>query len=461
MTQRMLVQQYEALTFQDRGFTDFWFNGGVGSGKTHLAARWIERQINDQPSFALGFIGANDYDQLNMAVLPPLLSYLEDACQVNHVMNKRPPAEWGGGFPRELSHRNILSLSTGHQFICKSMKDKGFNIPGVQIALWWIDEIGYVPLSAMQLIRERRRQPGTTHCGLVTGTPGGPDHFTFLNYMNQSTKLRRHGFTTAKTVEAVEAGYITRDYYELLKSQYSKRKGMARLEGEVVDSEMLRAYESHSSAQWPLGNVRFGNPFNDNKPGPAKNMPLTLMCDFNAVKRCIWEIGQYDHKRTHVFDEVALETTRVEVMLNEVLRKFGRWDAGFHIFGDASGTRAEMSSGTACFEAMRMILASKGIRSSFYVQKDNPNRSDRIEAMNAALCNFGGERTLTYDEKNCPHLHLDLLRVGYDGVKLIDNGDDDRTHASDGVGYHIHKIRPVRGPSHVPISGHGTDSRRY
>lgn len=459
MIQRMLVQQYEALTFQDRGFTDFWFDGGVGSGKTHIAPRWLERQMEEQPTWAIGFIGANDYDQLNMATLPPLLNYMGEK-GVDHVMHKRPPASWKGGFPRELPHKNILSFSTGHQFICKPMKAKGFNIPGVQIWGWWIDEVGDCPLEAMQKIRERRRQPGTNHCGLVTGTPGGPDHFTFKDYMNPGTRLPRHGFTVAKTIEAVEAGYISMDYFQLLKKTYSKRKGAARLDGEVVDSEQLRAYESHSSEAYPAGNACLVNPFNDFKPGMNPKMPIGIFCDFNAVKKCIWVLGQYDHQRTHVEDEVALETTRVQVMMGEVFRKYGRWQAGFHFYGDASGTRDELTSGSSCFEVLRGICHIEKVRASFYTKKANPTRSDRIEAMNTSLCSYDNFRALTYNPHKAPELHLDFLRVGWDGVKLMDNGDPDRTHAGDGLGYHVEYVRPVRGPSYAPISGHGSESRR-
>jgi hypothetical protein len=190
---RVLSQQYETFTFQDRGFTDFWFDAGVGTGKTFIATRWIHRQIKEQPAFALGFIGANDYDQLNMAVMAPLMAYF-DEIGIGYVLHQRPPKSWPkGGYPRALPHHNILSLSTGHQFICKPMKGKRFNIPGVQIAYWWVDEVGDCPHEAMQKLRERRRQPGTYWRGLVTGTPAGFDHFTYTDYMATGTRLPRHG----------------------------------------------------------------------------------------------------------------------------------------------------------------------------------------------------------------------------------------------------------------------------
>ena len=85
--------------------------------------------------------------------------------------------------------------------------------------------------------------------------------------------------------------------YNLLKAQYSKRKGQARLDGQVVDSEMLRAYESHDSAK----NCIELNPFSE-KPGtgPAEDLPIHIMCDFNPVKRCIWELGNSDSRHTYV-----------------------------------------------------------------------------------------------------------------------------------------------------------------
>jgi hypothetical protein len=446
---RLLTQQYEALTFQDRGLTDFWFDAGVGTGKTYVASRWVYRQIREQPRHVVGFIGANEYDQLNQAVLPPLLEFLDER-GIDWVIHKSPPTSWNvrSPFPR---HKNILTLRTGHQFICKCLREKRFHIAGVQIGYWWIDEIGDVPEEAFQKIRERRRQPGANLLGLVTGTPGGPAHFTFRHYMNPGTRLPNHSYAKARTLDGVKAGWLPMRYYEELKATMSKRRALARLEGEVVDSEQLRAYESHDSK---INCTRL-NRLNGNKAGLNPNIPIGIFCDFNPVKVCIWELGQFDFTHTHVFDEVALETTRVEVMLKEVLRRYGNWPSGFHIFGDASGTRDEMSSGMACYDTIKQILSSRRIRHTVTVPRANPHVSDRIEAVNASLCAYDGSVKFTYDDQKCKHLHLDFLRVGWDGVRLQDGGDPDRTHASDGVGYHIVAIRPVRGPSYVPLAGHG------
>ena len=113
-----------------------------------------------------------------------------------------------------------------------------------------------------------------------------------------------------------------------------------------------------------------------------------------------------------------------------------------------------MTSGNACFERIRELCARDKIRAQFFTPKANPTKVDRIEAMNAVLCAYDGSVKLTYSRQRCPHLHLDMLRVGWDGFNLLDNGDDDRTHGSDAVGYHEAICHPVRGPGYVPIAGH-------
>ena len=35
----VITQQYETFTFQDRGYTDWWFDAGAGTGKTFIACR--------------------------------------------------------------------------------------------------------------------------------------------------------------------------------------------------------------------------------------------------------------------------------------------------------------------------------------------------------------------------------------------------------------------------------------
>ena len=83
--------------------------------------------------------------------------------------------------------------------------------------------------------------------------------------------------------------------------------------------------------------------------------------------------------------------------------------------------------------------------SAYGIQKRVPNRNpaekDRINSMNAMLCNSKGNRRVLINPNRCKNLIRDLEQVSYkDGSVQIDKGKDiNLTHSSDSLGYMIER----------------------
>ena len=65
----------------------------------------------------------------------------------------------------------------------------------------------------------------------------------------------------------------------------------------------------------------------------------------------------------------------------------------------------------------------------------NPAVKDRVNCVNAMLCNHAGERRLLIDE-SCKELIKDLEQVTWD-ADSVDKSDGKRSHLSDALGYVI------------------------
>ncbi|MFZ6655925.1 hypothetical protein [Undibacterium sp. TJN19] len=107
------------------------------------------------------------------------------------------------------------------------------------------------------------------------------------------------------------------------------------------------------------------------------------------------------------------------------------------VYPDASGQSRKTSNAS---ESDLSLLRKAGF--TVVVDATNPAVKDRINSMNAMLCNTYGERRLLVNTNKCPKFTLCLERQIYD-----DKGDPDKKggfdHTNDGGGYFIVKRYPV------------------
>ncbi len=207
----------------------------------------------------------------------------------------------------------------------------------------------------------------------------------------------------------------------------------------VLDPKTFRQ-EYQASFEGAVGRVYY--PYNaETHQDPSieieQGLPLILCCDFN-VDPCVWLICQSDGKRVWVIDEVVKRGTSTVEMAREVLRRYGDHKKGIIVYGDATGGRRSTAG-----KSDYALLHEMGFTAQ-RIPRQNPPVKDRVNAVNSMLCNTRGEVRLTHHPR-CRYLRRDLETVTWQKDSTdIDKTDNERTHASDALGYFIAKEFPVR-----------------
>ena len=157
-------------------------------------------------------------------------------------------------------------------------------------------------------------------------------------------------------------------------------------------------------------------------------------------------------KRINILDELFLRNANTPEACREFINRTQNWQQGpihVHVYGDASGNaRQTGGAGTRTdYEVIRRCFSGEpGYTLVFRTKAANPAVKDRVNAVNAALCNSRGERACLVNPR-CKHLIRDLERVVWKpGTTLIDKDTDHQlTHISDAAGYLIESELPLRG----------------
>ena len=160
------------------------------------------------------------------------------------------------------------------------------------------------------------------------------------------------------------------------------------------------------------------------------------------VMGCIAEVWQPRNSNT-------------ELVCNKLIEMYGDHEGRIELFGDATGG----ARGTAKLTGSDWEIIMHKMRNHFgtdrVVRKGmrtengawvNPYERERVNAVNSLLRSATGAIRLLVDP-NCPEMIKDL-----DGVRLVEGGsgeidkkhDPKRTHLSDGLGYMIEHLHPIR-----------------
>jgi len=422
--------------------THFAMFGGIGAGKSATGAIFAIHHITTYPELT-GFIGANSYDQMNQATLRELMYWL-DHYEIEYVVDQRPPAHWGAGGRKEFKkYSNILSCYYNNKVVTiftRVLSDPN-PLRGVEFSWYWIDETRDTDRYTHDVILGRLRE-SQYRKGLITTSTNGED-WAYERFVKKADG-KKYGSLHVATIEAVRAGNLPQAYYDDLRSTYSPLMAMQELDALHVNILGGRAYYAQGEY-----NRKTIAPWGDEFPDPSR--PLVVGCDFNFQPApCIWVVGQEgpgewsDH--FHWFGEVSGVELSTHDMTMRLVNQYPNFF--YQFFGDASGNRGTTSNaGEHDYAQMNNTLTDLGIEFTINVDQANPMVKDRVEAFNAQLKNGLGQTHMTYNHQTCPHLDADLRIVGWktsgDGKAKLDTGGDvNRTHASDGAGYAIFKLRP-------------------
>jgi len=179
-----------------------------------------------------------------------------------------------------------------------------------------------------------------------------------------------------------------------------------------------------------------------------ENLPLCLACDFN-VDPCIFEVCQIRGGNLFVIDEIVLSPGNIPDMVTEFKNKYPDHPAEVHIYGDTNGLRSTVQTEKSDYEIMQIHLQGYPSRVVMKVPRAHPPSRARINALNNRLKGWEGVQKV-YIASQCTELITDLNQVvlrpdGKDVLKVYKHGDpySSRTHASDAIGYLVHREWPV------------------
>ena len=171
--------------------------------------------------------------------------------------------------------------------------------------------------------------------------------------------------------------------------------------------------------------------------------PLIVGSDFN-VDPMAWVIGHATDERIEWFDELWMRDCNTQRALDALWQKYGRVaKAGIHFYGDATSKARKTSAALSDYQLILTHPRFKEAGSIVRYPPANPALRDRVAACNAMFCNARGERRCFIDPR-CVHLIDDLETRSYKPGTNEPDDAGDVGHATDALGYAIHRMFPVR-----------------
>ena len=171
------------------------------------------------------------------------------------------------------------------------------------------------------------------------------------------------------------------------------------------------------------------------------NETILVGSDFNVNPMC-WVLAHRRGNEIHVFDEMMVRDTNTVATLGQLAARYGTTHKGdWEFYGDAAGRARTTKADTTDYILIRNDNRFRHKR--VYYPRANPPLRARFAACNAMFCNAAQERRV-FIHPRCKRLRADLRDRAYDkdGVTPSDYGD--MGHMSDGFGYIIHKLFPIR-----------------
>jgi hypothetical protein len=286
---------------------------------------------------------------------------------------------------------------------------------------------------------------------LFIGTPKGFNHFRNMYYGAVGTAddggdwagWSGFQFTT------IQGGNVTPEEVEAARRDLDERTFRQEFEASFENTFGGRVYYAFDRTQ----NVQ-----------PCSYIPGQPICwtlDFNVSPMCS-VIAQMEDvyggigrrgSIVHVLDEIALRDSNVWDVCEVFAERTKSWAkrAGIlnvQVYGDATGNSRE-HTGPSSYQMIREFFATKPeYRVSYHQKAKNPAITDRVNAVNAMLCNAEGTRRLAVDPK-CKALIQDLDQVAWkmdasgnatgqmDQKGVAPNLPAGLTHISDALGYMI------------------------
>lgn len=308
--------------------------------------------------------------------------------------------------------------------ICRSM-DRPESIIGFKIANALVDEIDTLTTEKADaawkkiIARLRLKVEGVVNGVGITTTPEG---FKFVYNRFKKNPSESYSMVQASTHENAE--FLPPDYIASLIESYPPQLVEAYLNGEFVNLTSGTVYSSFDRMlNHTNDTIRAGDTLHIGLDFNVMNMSAVVHVMRDGVPHAVREF-------TGVRD-----TPTIAAMFKDMYR-----DNKIVIYPDASGQNTSSKSASVSDVS---ILRQAGFIVRTHTR--NPAVKDRVNAMQAMLCNANGERRYFVNTNDCPEYTEALEKQAYDknGAPDKDGGFD---HLTDAGGYFIEHKFPINRP---------------
>lgn len=401
------------------------FVAGFGSGKTWVGCAGLCAHAWEWPRINAGYF-APSFPQIRDIFYPTIEEVAHD---------------WGLRVDIKESNKEV-DFYSGRQYrttvICRSM-DRPQAIVGFKIGHALVDELDVMATPKAEqawrkiIARMRYNADGLKNGVDVTTTPEG-FKFTYQQFKKAPAEKPSlaglYGLIQASTYD--NAKNLPADYIPSLFESYPKQLIAAYLRGQFVNLASGSIYPD------------FDRVLNNSFESIQEGEPLMVGMDFNRLKMSAVVYVERDGWPVAV--EEITDGRDTPYMARLLRDRFQSKGHAVTVYPDASGGN---SSSKNASESDLSILREHGL--TVRVNSTNPAVADRINAVNALICNGEGVRRLKVNTLRCPKLTESLEQQIYDK-----NGEPDKSngldHLNDAAGYPIAYLWPiVRKPMSINL----------
>lgn len=384
---------------------------GYGAGKTHafcyktlfLAARNI------------GYSGAimePTYGMIKRVLLPKMFELLDE------IGVKYSFAKSDSVF--------TFHFAEGDSTVYCLSGENYMRMAGMNLAFFGVDECDTMnkeTARAMWNMAISRLRSGNVFQGYTTSTPEGYK-FLYEFFVEEATDKIDRKLIKGKTADNP---FNPPEFIQSMLDNYPPQLIKAFLEGEFVNLTSGQVYPNFDRA---LNHT-------DLTLADFPNHALHIGQDFN-IGQCASVVHVLHNGNPIAVDELP-KMYNTEALINELKSRYGK--RHITIYPDASGGQNKTSA------AMSDLAMLKQAGFELNYTSKNHSVKDRINAMNAVLCNSMGNRRYLINTKTCKEYTKCLEQQAYkNGQPDKDSGTD---HMLDAGGYFIYRTYPINARASV------------
>lgn len=382
---------------------------GVRGGKTIAGARESVKQAWNCKKSINGVYG----------IIAPTFHMLKRTTWREFKIAARP-------FTKKWSDSDMILILNNDREVHGFSADKPDRIRNSTLSGFWLDEGRECKEGIWDILLARVLSTGGK--GILTTSPNSYDWIHKVFFEQRDKEYGVVQFTTYDNI------YIEKEAISSLERKYDEKFARQEIHGEFVvfQGQVYYAFNRTKNA----GDLAFKVAQYDSKKR------IALCCDFN-VDPMVFVIAQV-HKTNNNLDEIRvigeikLRNSNTIEACQEFKKRYPAHRSGLWLYGDATGRARHSSSNVTNWNIIEEELS--GYDPVMCVPRKNPAERDRVNAVNAMICNSKGERRL-FVNPECKTLISDFEQVSYkQGRTEIDKTKDlNLTHASDALGYMIEK----------------------